>query len=158
VVAESSARGLPELRIADWRTTKETLHLYAQIVGKVRLATTPPRNHWWHAPLYVDVRGLTTGSLHRGDTTFEIAFDLVDHELVVRTIGGNTRAFPLRDGLSVADPRLVELGARGVQRLVRRQDEPHPALLAQPRPFADALLRPVGFANSSAALLARWAR
>jgi hypothetical protein len=41
---------LPELRIADWRPTKDTLHLYAQIVGKVRLATTPPRNHWWHAP------------------------------------------------------------------------------------------------------------
>jgi hypothetical protein len=76
--------------------------LYAQIVGKMRLATTPPRNHWWHAPLYVDVRGLTTGPLHT-DTTFEIALDLVDHELVVRTIDGNARAFPLRDGLSVAD-------------------------------------------------------
>jgi len=94
---------LPELRIADWRPTKDTLHLYAQIVGKVRLATTPPRNHWWHAPLYVDVRGLTTGSLHRGHTTFEIAFDLIDHELVVRTIDGNTSAFALTDGLFVAD-------------------------------------------------------
>jgi hypothetical protein len=92
---------LPELRIADWRPTKDTLHLYAQIVGKVRLATTPPRNHWWHAPLYVDVRGLTTGALHT-DTTFEIALDLVDHDLVVRTIDGSTRGFPLRDGLSVA--------------------------------------------------------
>jgi hypothetical protein len=82
----------------------------------VRLATTPPRNHWWHAPLYVDVRGLTTGSLHRGDTTFEIAFDFVDDELVVRTIDGEARAFPLRDGLSVADfdarlhAALAELG------------------------------------------------
>jgi hypothetical protein len=94
---------LPELRIADWRPTKDTLHLYAQIVGKVRLATTPPRNHWWHVPLYVDVRGLTTRSLRRGDTTFEIAFDLVDHELVVRTLDGRTRSFPLADGLTVAD-------------------------------------------------------
>ena len=108
---------LPELRIADWRPTKDTLHLYAQIVGKVRLATTPPRNHWWHVPLYVDVRGLTTGSLHRGDTTFEIAFDLVGHELVVRTIDGSTRAFPLTDGLPVADfdarlhAALAEVGA-----------------------------------------------
>ena len=94
---------LPELRIADWRPTKDTLHLYVQIVGKVRLATTPPRNHWWHAPLYVDVRGLTTGSLRSGDTTFEIAFDFVDHELVVRTLDGRARAFQLADGLSVAD-------------------------------------------------------
>jgi hypothetical protein len=116
VVAESSARRLPELRIADWRPTKDTLHLYAQIVGKVRLAMTPPRNHWWHAPLYVDVRGLTSGPLRRGDTTFEIAFDLVDQELVVQTIGGNTRSFPITDGLSVADfdaclhAALAELG------------------------------------------------
>ena len=94
---------LPEIRIADWRPTKDTLHLYAQIVGKVRLATTPPRNHWWHAPLYVDVRGLTTGSLRHDDTTFEIALDLVDHELVVRTIDGTARAFPLTNGLSVAE-------------------------------------------------------
>ena len=94
---------LPELRIAEWRPTKDTLHLYAQIVGKVRLATTPPRNHWWHAPLYVDVRGLTTGPLRHNGTTFEVAFDLVGHELVVRTIGGETRAIPLADGLTVAD-------------------------------------------------------
>jgi hypothetical protein len=94
---------LPEIRIADWRPTKDTLHLYAQIVGKVRLATTPQRNHWWHVPLYVDVRGLTTGPLHHGDTTFDIAFDLVDHELVVRTSGGNSRVFELEEGRSVAD-------------------------------------------------------
>jgi hypothetical protein len=94
---------LPELRIADWRATKDTLHLYAQIVGKVRLAVTPPRNHWWHAPLYVDVRGLTTGPLRHNDTTFDITLDLVDHELVVRTRAAKRRAFPLADGLTVAD-------------------------------------------------------
>ncbi|HET7467579.1 MAG TPA: DUF5996 family protein [Candidatus Dormibacteraeota bacterium] len=107
---------LPELRIADWRPTKETLHLYAQIAGKVRLASSPPRNHWWHAPLYVGVRGLTTGPMHRGGTTFEIAFDFVDHELVVRTMSGLTQTFALRDGLTVADfdarlhAALAELG------------------------------------------------
>ena len=94
---------LPELHIADWRPTKDTFHLYAQIVGKVRLATTPPRNHWWHAPLYVDVRGLTTGPLRHRNTTFDIAFDLVDHQLVVRTNGGDRRACQLADGLSVAE-------------------------------------------------------
>ena len=55
---------LRELRLADWRATKDTLHLYCQVVGKIRLATTAPRNHWWNAPLYVDVRGLTTRRLH----------------------------------------------------------------------------------------------
>src|SRR5262245_50451018 len=115
---------LPKLRIADWRPTKDTLHLYAQIVGKVRLATTPPRPHWWHVPLYVDVRGLTTGSLHYGETTFEIAFDLVDHELVVRTIDGEIRVFPLMDGLSVADfdARLhTALAELGVDVAIREQ-------------------------------------
>jgi len=94
---------LPELRIVDWRPTKDTLHLYAQIVGKVKLATAPPRNHWWHAALLVDVRGLTTGPLRRGDTTFDVTIDLLDHELVVRRAGGGAHSFPLADGLSVAD-------------------------------------------------------
>ena len=55
---------LPELHLADWRATRDTLHLYSQIIGKIRLATTAPRNHWWNVPLYVDVRGLTTRRLH----------------------------------------------------------------------------------------------
>jgi hypothetical protein len=94
---------LPELHLADWRPTKDTLHLYCQIVGKVRLATTPPRNHWWNAPLYVDVRGLTTRRLHDDDTTFEIGFDFVDHSLVVRTHDDRSRSFELADGVPVAD-------------------------------------------------------
>ena len=48
---------LPELPLAEWEATKTTLHLWTQIVGKVRLASTAPRNHWWHVPLYLDVRG-----------------------------------------------------------------------------------------------------
>jgi len=94
---------LPELHLQDWRATKDTLHLYSQIVGKIRLASTPPRNHWWNVALYVDVRGLTTRRLHQGETTFEITIDLVDHALVVRTADGRARSFELHDGLSVAD-------------------------------------------------------
>jgi len=94
---------LPELHLADWRATKDTLHLYCQILGKIRLATTPPRNHWWHVPLYVDVRGLTTRRMHHRDTTFEIAIDFVDHALVVATADGRAGGFALRDGLSVSD-------------------------------------------------------
>jgi hypothetical protein len=93
---------LPELHLADWRPTKDTLHLYCQIVGKVRLATTPPRNHWWNAPLYVNVRGLTTRRLHHDDTTFQIDFDFVDHALLVRTHDGRSRSFALADGVPVA--------------------------------------------------------
>ena len=94
---------LPELHLADWRATKDTLHLYCQIVGKVRLAIMPPRNHWWHVPLYVDVRGLTTRRLHHRGTTFEIGFDFVDHALTVATADGRTARFALRDGLSVSE-------------------------------------------------------
>ncbi len=94
---------LPELHLADWRATKDTLHLYSQILGKIRLATTPPRNHWWNVPLYVDVRGLTTRRLHQHDTTFEITIDFVDHALIVRTADGRTRSFELGSGLPVAD-------------------------------------------------------
>jgi hypothetical protein len=94
---------LPQLQLDDWESTKDTLHLWAQIVGKIRMASSPPRNHWWHVPLYVDVRGLTTRRLHaRNDVTFEIAFDFVDHRLVVQTNRGETESFPLVDGLSVA--------------------------------------------------------
>jgi hypothetical protein len=94
---------LPELHLADWRATKDTLHLYSQILGKIRLATTAPRNHWWNVPLYIDVRGLTTRRLHRHDTTFEITIDFVDHALLVRTADGRTRSFALGGGVSVAD-------------------------------------------------------
>ena len=82
---------LPELHLADWRPTKDTLHLYCQILGKVRLATTTPRNHWWNAPLYVDVRGLTTRRLHHEGTEFEIVLDFHDDALVVQAGDGRTR-------------------------------------------------------------------
>ena len=86
---------LPELHLDDWRATKDTLHLYCQILGKIRLATTAPRNHWWNAPLYVDVRGLTTRRLHHDGTTFQIDLDFVDHALLVRTHDGRSRSFEL---------------------------------------------------------------
>jgi len=95
---------LPELPLPEWEATKNTLHLWAQIVGKIRLASSAPRNHWWHVPLYVDVRGLTTRRMHSRDgVSFEIAFDFVDHRLVVSTSRGEVESFPLVDGLSVAE-------------------------------------------------------
>ena len=95
---------LPELPLDSWEETKTTLHLWIQIVGKVRLAATAPRNHWWHAPLYVDARGLTTRRMHAGpEVSFEVRFDFVDHRLVVETNRGETEAFELSEGLSVAE-------------------------------------------------------
>jgi hypothetical protein len=73
---------LPALALAEWELTKDTLHLWAQIVGKVRLASTAPLNHWWHVPLYLDVRGLTTRCMHApSGLSFEIEFDFIDHRL-----------------------------------------------------------------------------
>jgi hypothetical protein len=94
---------LPDLPLESWEATKDTLHLWSQIVGKVRMASTAPRNHWWHVALYVDVRGLTTRRLHaKNGVALEVDFDFVDHRLVVTTSRGEVDSFELVDGLSVA--------------------------------------------------------
>jgi len=106
VTTTVSARpDLPALPLEEWEPTKNTLHLWVQIVGKVKMAASAPRNHWWHVPLYVDVRGLTTRRLHAGGhgSSFEIRFDFLDHRLVVETSGGAVESFALVDGLSVAE-------------------------------------------------------
>jgi hypothetical protein len=95
--------GLPELPLEAWEPTRDTLHLWCQIVGKVKLASTPPRNHWWNVPLYVDARGLTTRTLRHDASAFRIDFDFVDHELVLTADMGEPRRLRLEDGLSVAD-------------------------------------------------------
>ena len=126
---------LPELHLDDWRATKDTLHLYSQIVGKMRLATTAPRNHWWNVPLYVDVRGLTTRRLHHHGTTFEIALDFVDHAAVVRTADGRTEAFELAGGVPVAgfDTRLhATLAELGID--VQIKEEPFGVPMTTPFP------------------------
>jgi hypothetical protein len=122
---KTARRELPELPLTGWEETKNTLHLWAQIVGKVRMASTAPRNHWWHVTLYVDVRGLTTRRmLARGGVAFEIDFDFVDHRLVVATNRGETKSFELVDGLSVAefDEKLhATLAALGIDVAIREQ-------------------------------------
>ena len=114
---------LPELLLTEWEATKDTLHLWLQIVGKVRMASSAPRNHWWHVPLYVDVRGLTTRRLHATDgVSFEIDFDFVDHRLVITTNHGAVASFELVDGLSVAkfDEKLhASLAGLGIDVTIR---------------------------------------
>jgi Family of unknown function (DUF5996) len=94
---------LPSLPLEDWKDTKETLHRYAQIVGKVRLEHSPFRNHWWHVTFYVDPRALSARHMFSGELGFEISFDLIAHELRVLTSAGDMASFPLRNGLSVAE-------------------------------------------------------
>ena len=98
---DSVADRFPALPYADWVETKETLHLFLQMVGKIRLKTHPKLNHWWHVTLYPSVRGLTTGWIPRGAGGFEILFDMVDHQVVVTRDGGDQRRFAV-PGLSVA--------------------------------------------------------
>ncbi|HLT24999.1 MAG TPA: DUF5996 family protein [Ignavibacteria bacterium] len=92
----------PPLPLKEWEKTKDTLHLYLQIVGKIRLALAPRKNHWWFITLYVTSRGLETSPIPYNDFTFDINFDFVDHKLIVSTSNGESSSFPLEDGLSVA--------------------------------------------------------
>ncbi|HEX5324226.1 MAG TPA: DUF5996 family protein [Capsulimonadaceae bacterium] len=92
----------PSLRVADWEDTRATLHMWTQIVGKVRLELAPYANHWWQVPLYVSVRGLTTSPIPYGPRSFEIEFDFIEHSLLIKTSDGQTRQMAL-EPRSVAD-------------------------------------------------------
>src|SRR6476659_10799211 len=91
----------PELPYAAWKDTYATLHLWTQIVGKIRLAQTPWLNHSWHVVLYVTPRGLTTSPIPDGTRTFQIEIDFLDHALRISTSDGAQRQFSLA-GHSVA--------------------------------------------------------
>src|SRR5437016_13105217 len=86
----------PELPSAAWKDTRDTLHLWTQIVGKVRLALTPWLNHSWHVALYVTARGLTTSPIPWQDGSFQIDFDFIDHVLWLRTSDGHFRQILLK--------------------------------------------------------------
>ena len=92
----------PALPFREWEATCDTLHMWTQIVGKTRMTLSPPMNHWWHVPLYVTPRGLTTSAIPRAHDSFEVEFDLVGHRLSLRTSTGEERAFALYPR-SVAD-------------------------------------------------------
>lgn len=91
----------PGLRTDDWGATRDTLHMWTQIVGKIGMALAAPVNHWWHVTLHVNARGLTTGAIPVDGQIVEIAFDFIGHELILRTSDGRSVVFPLR-GQSVA--------------------------------------------------------
>jgi hypothetical protein len=96
------ATALPALPYAPWEPTKTTLHLWAQIVGKIRLKSTPHRNQWWNATLAFTPRGLAARGMRQNGVDFEIEFDFIDHRLAGRANSGQMESFALHDGLSVA--------------------------------------------------------
>jgi len=105
----------PPLPYDDWEPTKNTLHLICQIVGKTRLRAHPKLNHWWHVPLYVTPRGLTTGTVPYGPgRAFEVELDLRSHEVRIRTSEGEGDVFAI-PGRSVAG--FYQRFERGLARL-----------------------------------------
>lgn len=99
----SKRSAFPSLPLEKWKDTKNTLHLYLQIVGKIRLSLFPRLNHWWHVPLYVSTRGLTTRPIPYGYGNFEIEFNFIEHRLKISTSNGLWREFTLYNGLTVAE-------------------------------------------------------
>src|SRR5580765_6915907 len=85
----------PALPLNEWQDTYLTLHLWTQVVGKIRMTLSPVLNHWWHTTLYVTARGLTTSPIPFGRGAFEIQFDFLDHQLEIQTSDGGRRVLPL---------------------------------------------------------------
>ncbi|HWP41845.1 MAG TPA: DUF5996 family protein [Blastocatellia bacterium] len=85
----------PSLPFQDWKATYATLHMWTQIVGKIRLVQSPWVNHSWHTTLYLTSRGLTTSPVPYGDRTFQIYFDFIDHKLSIQTSDGKTESMSL---------------------------------------------------------------
>ena len=126
---------LPPLPYDAWEPTKTTLHLFCQIVGKVRMATHPKLNHWWHVALYPDARGLTTGAIPFESGAFDVSLVLATHRLVARRSDGREIVFPL-PGLSVAAfyEQLMEgLADLGVEPAI----DPRPYQMDGLPPFAE---------------------
>ena len=98
----TNSNSWPDLPLAAWQDTYATLHMWTQIVGKVRLALSPRVNHWWEVALYVNARGLTTSAIPYKNGIFEIQFDFIDHILKIQTSWGTSKALPLKPQ-SVAD-------------------------------------------------------
>jgi Family of unknown function (DUF5996) len=95
IIHEEAVEKWPALPFEAWKETVETLHMWTQVAGKVRLALSPYVNHWWQVPLYVTARGLTTSPIPYKAGVFEVNFDFIDHNLFILTSDGTTRAIPL---------------------------------------------------------------
>jgi hypothetical protein len=105
----------PALPLESWQDTYSTLHMWTQIVGKIRLALSPLVNHWWNVPLYVNARGLTTSMIPYHDAKFELSFDFIDHRLWLNTSDGQRKSLSL-------EPRSVAEFYKQVMDMLREAD------------------------------------
>jgi hypothetical protein len=129
------ADALEPLPLPEWKPTCDTLHMWTQVVGKVRLALAPRVNHWWESTLYVSPRGLTTSGIPYRDRVFDCEFDFVDHQLVIRSSDGRGARVPLIPR-SVADfyaETMTALRQCGIDVKIW----PVPVEIDNPIPFAD---------------------
>jgi hypothetical protein len=117
VAKKNDSPAWPALPLAEWKDTYATLHMWTQIVGKIRMTLSPPVNHFWAVTFYVNSRGLTTSAIPYEGGDFEIQFDFIDHQLVIQTSGGATkslRLFPrsVANFYSELTGALLELGIK----------------------------------------------
>lgn len=125
----------PRLRVADWTETRDTVHMWTQVVGKIRLAHAPLTNHWWQVTLYVSPRGLTTGAVPYRSGSFDLELDFVEHQLRIRSSTGDQRLVglssrPVAEFYAETMRALDELGIEA--RIDPRPNEVDPAI-----PFAE---------------------
>jgi hypothetical protein len=123
----------PALPLDSWHDTYTTLHMWTQIVGKIRMSLTPLINHWWNVPLYVTPRGLTTSCIPYGDRSFELWFDFTSHQLSLQTTDGGLRMLKL-------EPRSVAEFYRECMAMLRSANIevkiwPVPVEIPDPIPF-----------------------
>jgi hypothetical protein len=124
----------PALPFDEWRATRDTLHMYTQVVGKLRLALSPFEPGWANVPLYVTARGLSTSPIPIGSRTFDAEFDFVDHVLVMRSSDGLTERHPLSG--AVAD--FYQTVVQALQRMhIDVEISSNPSEVTAPIPFPD---------------------
>jgi hypothetical protein len=123
----------PELPLADWEDTYHTLHMWTQVVGKVRLGLAPLQNHWWNGALYVTTRGLTTSPIPYKGEAFEIQFDFTDHRLEIMTSFGRNQTLALEPKTVASFYRefLAAIRAAGIEISI----DPKPQEVPEPIPF-----------------------
>ena len=125
----------PALPLNEWNDTKDTLHMWTQIVGKIRLANTPLLNHWWNCTLYMTPRGLSTDTIPDGTRIFKIDFDFIDHKLLIECSDATTKSISLY-ARSVADfhkELMATLSSMGIEVVIHGK----PDEVADPIPFAE---------------------
>jgi hypothetical protein len=131
----SGSEAWPALPLQDWRETYHNLHMWTQIVGKVRLELTPNTNHWWNVPLYVNACGLTTSPIPYGNFVFEVQFDFIDHQLLIVRSDGAFRKLALtpRTVAEFYAEFMAALGSLGIEVAIYAK----PVEVEHPIPFAE---------------------